>query len=120
MNTLIKLSALKTVFRHLIRIGLILSISFVLMGCQEAVEKKPLNNQNVVPAETENRLKAIYEQGEFRAKSFRARWNSNGSSYVVLENTPERNEQEFQTHKRSTWCPRQREHRFHLGRVGKN
>ena len=95
MNTLIKLSALKTVFRHLIRIGLILSISFVLMGCQEAVEKKPLNNQNVVPAETENRLKAIYEQGEFRAKSFRARWNSNGSSYVVLENTPERNEQEL-------------------------
>jgi len=102
MNTLIKLSALKTVFRHLIRIGLILSISFVLMGCQEAVEKKSLNNQNVVPAETENRLKAIYEQGEFRAKSFRASWDPNGSGYLVLENVPESNEQELVSYEASS------------------
>jgi dipeptidyl-peptidase-4 len=38
-----------------------------------------------VPPETEARLRAIYERGEFRAGSFRAKWLSDSSGYTVLE-----------------------------------
>ena len=38
-----------------------------------------------VPSETEARLRAIYERGEFNAKSFRAKWLGDASGYTVLE-----------------------------------
>jgi len=38
-----------------------------------------------VPAETEARLRAIFEAGEFNALSFRAAWLPDGSGYTVLE-----------------------------------
>jgi dipeptidyl-peptidase-4 len=43
--------------------------------------------------EAESRLRAIYEQGEFRAKLFHAEWLSDGSGYTVLEPAPGANEQ---------------------------
>jgi len=42
----------------------------------------------VVPIETEERLRAIYEGREFTARSFRANWHPDGSSYMVLETAP--------------------------------
>lgn len=42
----------------------------------------------VVPIETEERLRAIYEEREFATKSFRAEWHPDGSSYVLLETAP--------------------------------
>jgi len=41
-----------------------------------------------VPSETEVRLRAIYEKGEFDAKSFRAKWLGDASGYTVLEPVP--------------------------------
>ncbi len=38
-----------------------------------------------VPAEAEARLRAIYERGEFNARSFRGNWLRDGSGYTVLE-----------------------------------
>jgi len=43
------------------------------------------NRQGVVPAEAEARLRAIYEERELDAKSFRATWLKDGSGYTVLE-----------------------------------
>ena len=41
-----------------------------------------------VPAETEARLRAIYETREFRAKSFQGTWLSDSSGYTVTEPDP--------------------------------
>ena len=41
-----------------------------------------------VPAEAEARLRAIYERGEFNARSFRATWLRDGSGYTMLEPAP--------------------------------
>lgn len=38
-----------------------------------------------VPSETEARLRAIYERGEFDAKFFRAKWLGDSSGYTVLQ-----------------------------------
>ena len=46
-----------------------------------------------VPAETEARLRAIYEQREFSARSFRGTWFSDSSGYTVSEVDPETNQQ---------------------------
>ena len=46
-----------------------------------------------VPAETEERLRAIYERGEFRTKSVRATWLEDGSGYTVNERLPGSNDQ---------------------------
>lgn len=40
---------------------------------------------------TEDRLKAIYDRGEFRAKGFSAEWLPDSSGYVVAEVDPETN-----------------------------
>ncbi len=39
--------------------------------------------------ETESRLKAIYERGEFRPVKFQAEWLSDSSGYTVLERDPQ-------------------------------
>jgi dipeptidyl-peptidase-4 len=85
MSTLIKLNALKTLLRHLIRVGLGLAIAFLVISCQKTVEKKSSNNQNVVPAEAQVRMRAIFERGEFDAKTFTATWLPDGSGYTVME-----------------------------------
>jgi dipeptidyl-peptidase-4 len=48
-------------------------------------QDKPSNLQEVVPAEAKEMLRAIYELGEFNAKSFRGDWLQDGSGYTVLE-----------------------------------
>lgn len=53
----------------------------------------PSSNANVVPPETLETLRAIYEGNQFSAKSFRATWLPDGSAYVVLESEPESSQQ---------------------------
>jgi dipeptidyl-peptidase-4 len=43
-------------------------------------------------AETESRLKAIYDRGEFRAQKFQAQWLTNSSGYTVQERDPKTKE----------------------------
>ena len=59
----------------------------------QAGDKKPACGPDVVPAEAEKRLRAIYEEGAFNAKSFRANWLQDGSGYTVLETLPGSKEQ---------------------------
>ena len=42
--------------------------------------------------ETESRLRAIYERGEFRGRTFQAEWLPDSSGYTVRELNPETNE----------------------------
>jgi dipeptidyl-peptidase-4 len=51
---------------------LVFSVSFAVSSTQ-------------VPPETAARLQAIYERGEFNARSFRAAWLRDGSGYTTLE-----------------------------------
>ena len=85
MTTLLKLNALKALLRHLIGIGLVLAFALLVIGCQETVEKKPSSNQDVVPAEAEARLRAIFERNEFDARTFNATWLADGFGYTVME-----------------------------------
>jgi dipeptidyl-peptidase-4 len=80
--------------RIFIRIGLHFILTISIIGCQEPTKQQP-NNQEIVPVETKNRLKAIYEEGKFKAKSFQGAWGSSGSSYFLLETKPGKNEQEL-------------------------
>jgi dipeptidyl-peptidase-4 len=48
-----------------------------------------------VPAEAEERLRAIYERGEFDVRSVRATWLGDGSGYTVLESPTGANEREI-------------------------
>lgn len=82
---MLNLDMLKALLKYLISIGLVLTPTLLLIRCQEAVEKKPSNNQDVVPAEAEARLRAIFEQEEFDARTFRATWLPDGSGYTVME-----------------------------------
>jgi dipeptidyl-peptidase-4 len=49
--------------------------------------------QNRVPKETESLLRRIYDQGEFRAKSFSGKWLADNSGYTVRERVAETSEQ---------------------------
>lgn len=46
------------------------------------------NNKDIIPAQTLETLRAIYESNEFGAKSFNANWLPEGSGFTVLENEP--------------------------------
>ncbi|MFC2167629.1 DPP IV N-terminal domain-containing protein [Acidobacteriota bacterium] len=48
-------------------------------------QDRPSNLQEVVPAKAKEMLRAIYELGEFNAKSFRGDWLLDSSGYTVLE-----------------------------------
>ena len=100
--TLTFLYAIKSFLLCQIRIGLALALSLLVIRCQEVAEKKSSNNQDVVPAEAQARLRAIYEGGEFKAKSFQAKWNQDGSSYMVLEKVPGKSVQELVSYNTST------------------
>ncbi len=78
--------------RKSLEIALLAITVFLLQGAllskvpySKAGREKSSNSQSVVPAEAEARLRAIYERGEFRAKSFRASWLQDSSGYMVLE-----------------------------------
>ncbi|MHC4324638.1 MAG: S9 family peptidase, partial [Planctomycetota bacterium] len=43
------------------------------------------DSKELILKETESRLRAIYEQGEFRAKRFRADWLADSSGYTISE-----------------------------------
>lgn len=75
---------MKTVIKNLnLKITVLLVVLNLLCGIAYSQER---NNANVVPAETKERLQAIYEGNEFSAKSFRAKWHPENSSYLVMEN----------------------------------
>jgi dipeptidyl-peptidase-4 len=63
------------------------------LGYSQSHEKKQSLNNDVVPDEVVERLRGIYEKGLFSARSFRAKWNPDGSGYLVLENLPGNDEQ---------------------------
>ncbi|MFA9452911.1 MAG: DPP IV N-terminal domain-containing protein [Candidatus Aminicenantaceae bacterium] len=63
--------------------GIIAFFSLVAVVAVCAVHAGKIPAQ--VPAEAEARLRAIYERGEFNARSFRGNWLRNGSGYTVLE-----------------------------------
>jgi dipeptidyl-peptidase-4 len=67
----------------LVQIAVISGISHVC-----AQPKSQSFNPVEVPAETIERLKAIYEGNEYAAKTFRATWLPDGSGYLVLEKVP--------------------------------
>ena len=72
-----------------IRITVILTLAFMIPLVASAQTNQKTSGQALkVPEETINRLKAIYEDGEFRAKSFNADWMPDGSGYLKLENQP--------------------------------
>ncbi len=48
-----------------------------------------------IPAETGERLRAIFEGREFNARSFRATWLPDGSGYAALERPSEANQREL-------------------------
>jgi hypothetical protein len=62
-------------------------IQLILISGLFAQEGKiaPSNGKAVVPAEARERLRAIYEERAFNAKSFSAKWIPDGSAYMVLE-----------------------------------
>lgn len=66
-----------------------------MASCVKVGQEKPSNLQEVVPAEAKEWLRAIYELGEFNAKSFRGNWLRDGSGYMVLEPVAGENEREI-------------------------
>lgn len=46
------------------------------------------NTDNAILEKAESRLRAIYENGEYRAKTFRGNWLPDGSGYTVSEQRP--------------------------------
>ncbi len=70
-------------------------ILFSMASCVKVGQEKPSNLQEVVPAEAKEWLRAIYELGEFNAKSFRGDWLQDGSGYMVLEPVAGENEREL-------------------------
>ena len=62
-----------------------ISSCFRLAGFLAFLAVHAVHGSAQVPAETQNRLRAIFEQGELNAKSFSATWLRDGSGYVVRE-----------------------------------
>ena len=50
-------------------------------------------SKELILKKAESRLRAVYDQGEFRAKRFRADWLPDGSGYTILEPVPGAEEQ---------------------------
>jgi dipeptidyl-peptidase-4 len=69
------------------KIGKTASVTF-LCFVAAVLALHALDSSAQVPAETEALLRAIFDQGEFNAKSFQATWLRDGSSYLVLEAVP--------------------------------
>ena len=63
-----------------------------LAGVAAVLAVHAVDSPAQVPAKAEARLRAIFEQGEFNAKSVRATWLRDGSGYMVQEAVPGANE----------------------------
>lgn len=66
-----------------------LLVQFLLPCNAHSQLEELLSPSGVVPDETRERLKAIYERKEFSVKSFRARWLPDATGYLVLETAAE-------------------------------
>ena len=78
-----------------LRLAILLIQAILLSGFaySQSLERTQFSTQDVVPAETVERLRAIYEGNEFAVRSFRADWLPDGSGYLILETSPVTNEQ---------------------------
>jgi len=61
---------------------------FCIVGIVAVPDIRGQNSRELVLKEAEPRLRAVYDQGEFRAKRFRADWLDDGSGYTVSEPVP--------------------------------
>jgi len=70
-----------------LKVGILLIQTILLSGFvyPQSLERTHATAQAVVPAETVERLRAIYEENKFVVRSFRADWLPDGSEYMVLE-----------------------------------
>ena len=59
--------------------------SLWLVGALAVPTLSPTPASSQVPAETEARLRSIFEAREFDARSFQATWLPDGSGYTTLE-----------------------------------
>jgi len=63
--------------------------SFVcIVGIVAMPDTRGQDSKELILKGAESRLRAIYDQGEFRAKRFRADWLGDGSGYTVSEPVP--------------------------------
>ncbi len=65
------------------------------VGILVAPQAKGQNSNQAALKEIEPRLRRIYEQGEFRAKRFRADWLPDSSGYTLMEPVPGTDESKF-------------------------
>ena len=68
-------------------------LTFVCLACVAAlsfaIESAQAAEESSWQKDTEARLRAIYERGEFRGRRFQAEWLPDSSGYVVGERDPE-------------------------------
>ena len=69
-------------------------LCFIVFGITGVVDVPATRGQDseALLKEAESRLRAIYEEGEFRAKGFSADWLPDSSGYTVMESIPDSNE----------------------------
>ena len=65
----------------------IVAALFMLLPCRELTAQSSVDSN--WQAHAEARLKAIYDRGEYRAKSFRPTWQIDSSGFVVEETDPQ-------------------------------
>jgi len=65
----------------------------VIVGTAAFPAIRAHTSQKISLKEAESRLRAIYDQGEFRGKSFRGQWLQDSSGYMVRESVPDATEQ---------------------------
>jgi dipeptidyl-peptidase 4 len=73
---------------RLTRCSLLIGLVLALASCFAQAQSTP---SDAWQKETESRLKAIYERGEFRPKSFQTEWLPDSSGYTIVERNPDTN-----------------------------
>ena len=73
-----------------VKVAVLLIMTMLLSGIvfSQPPGRTQSDVQDVVPSETVERLRAIYERNEFAVRSFRADWLPDGSGYLVLTTLP--------------------------------
>ena len=79
---------LKTVFRPCTGIWLCAAISLTFLVVTRGVIAE-MPDESHWQSQAEARLKAIYDRGEFRAKSYQPKWLSDSSGFIVEDIDPE-------------------------------
>ena len=72
------------------RIALLLSVFYLLSGFLHAQTKEKIDRslQKIIPLKTSKRLREIFEENKFTAKTFQGKWIPDGSGYIVSETSP--------------------------------